>query len=61
MGMPIGSVWGQWWECAALLELVWSDRVSIDNNRGQSDMVMGISVGQWWGSVWDGNRVRLGR
>lgn len=55
------SVWGQWRPSEALLDLGCGDRVSVDNNTGQGDMVMGVSVGQRWRSVWDGDGVRLGK
>lgn len=38
MGMARRSVWVQWRQSAILLEVVWGDRVNVDNGRGQSDM-----------------------
>lgn len=51
MGMARRSVWVQWRQSAILLEVVWGDRVNVDNGRGQSDMwelvwgMVGVSMG----------------
>lgn len=52
MGMARRSVWVQWRQSAILLEVVWGDRVNVDNGRGQSDMV--------WKLVWGMVGVSMG-